>query len=567
MNTLPAAHDTRRSAVYAAWKWAYALLGAALAGVAFIPTQTLAAWFAHGARTAAAGGIPATTLQGAQLVRLLAPVAGVAFVALCALGDRLWRGRAQWPGPAPVSRREAALVAVACAVALVVRVPLIEQSLWYDEIAAFLSYGVHGPGVAVGNYFTQSNHVFQSVLAWASTSLLGVNEITLRLPSLIVGIAAVAAAWFLGREASGARAGIAAALVMSLMPIAALESAEARGYAFMAYYATLATATFLWARRTRGGLAWGEYSLVVALGCWSHLVTACVPGFHALWICWRLARTKSAQERRDLLGGAIALAVAALLVIAMYAPVLPDMAAIRREFLAIEGNEPTLLSSEGAMMLAMLGGSWTWWASLAALPLSVAGIAAAHGDARLRQALLLCFGGAAVALVFPLFLGSWLYARFLVFLLPGVALLMGAGCVWLAQRRRRAATVLVATAAVAWTISLAVMPPRQQLREAIAHVATHRAPGEGAIAIGLPDDVHAWYSSLYGIDMPGSGPYGRDLDARLRERAPRWAVMLYPRAMPPQVSERLLREGFTPVLTLPGWIDAGGGEIIVWHRK
>lgn len=560
------AHDTRRSGAFAAWRRLYAGAGLAFACIGLVPTQVLAEWFTHEARRAAAGGVPPTTLQGAQLLRIGAPMAGLAFAALCLWGDRIWRGRPQLPGPPAVARRELHLVLLACLLALLVRVPLMTQSLWYDEIAAYLGYGVHGPGVAVGNYYTQANHVFQSLLTSVVTGVLGANEFTLRLPSLVIGLVGIVAAWFLGREAAGPRTGIAMAFVTALMPIAALESAEARGYAFMAYYATLATATLLWAKRTRGGVAWAEYALVVALGCWSHLVTACVPACHALWLLWLAARGGEAQ-RRDAGGGLLALGVAGLLVLAMYAPVLPDMASIRREFLAADGNEPTLWSPEGLLMLWMLGGTWTWWASAAALPLVAAGVAAAWREPGLRRALLLSAGGAVVALAFPLVLHSWLYARFLVFLLPAVALAIGAGCVWLAARRRGAATLLAGVAALAWTGSLAVLPPRQPLREAIAHVAQMRAPGEEAIAIGLPDDVHAWYSTIYGLDMPGSGPYGRDLEARLRERHPKWAVMLYPRAMPPEVEARLRAAGFEPDLTLPGWIDSGGGEVVVWRRR
>ena len=109
---------------------------------------------------------------------------------------------------------------------------------------------------------------------------------------------------------------------------------------------------------------YGRNALVVALGCWSHLVTACVPACHALWLLWRAARGGAAQ-RRDAGGGLLALGVAGLLVLAMYALVLPDMASIRREFLAADGNEPTLWSPEGLLMLWMLGGTWTWWASAA----------------------------------------------------------------------------------------------------------------------------------------------------------------------------------------------------------
>jgi hypothetical protein len=110
------------------------------------------------------------------------------------------------------------------------------------------------------------------------------------------------------------------------------------------------------------------------------------------------------------------------------------------------------------------------------------------------------------------------------------------------------------------------MGPRQQLREAVKWVADHRTEGEQAFAVGLPDDVHRWYSTAYRIEMPGSGPYARDLDERLATRGNAWAVLLYPRAMP-HATERLRAAGFQEDVRFPGWIDSGAGEIVVFRRR
>ena len=218
------------------------------------------------------------------------------------------------------------------------------------------------------------------------------------------------------------------------------------------------------------------------------------------------------------------------------------------------------------MMLLSIGGSWKVWASLAALPLVVAGAAAATRDARLRTALILSLGGTVLALAFPLFLGSWLYARFLAFTVPGIALLLAAGFLEINDRKPGAARVIALLVGSAWIASLATLGPRQQIREAVMYVASHRTPTEGAFAVGLPDDVHQWYAVPLRVDMPGSGPYGSALEERLRDPAAAWAVLFYPRTLT-TAANQLRDAGFVEEARFPGWIDADGGEIIVLRRR
>jgi mannosyltransferase len=570
----------RPPALLFALRWNAALVGLALVAIVLVPADTLVQFMAHPVRTAANDGqVVDATRRGATLLRELAPFAGLALASLALLADRALVGPAQAARWKP-TRVDAMALVVAMLAAAAIRAPILAHSLWYDEIAAFMGYGVHGPGVAIGNYYTQANHGLQSVLSWVTASALGPSEFSLRLPSFLAGIATVPAVWWLARECSSAMVARAAAFAAALMPIAVLASTEARGYALMALFATLATASLLWARRVRHPGAWALYAIVCALGAWSHLVTLCVPLSHAIWCAVAFARARNAPDRRGARAGLLVLVVAVLLTAALYAPVIPDMLAIRGEFTAADGNEPTLLSTHGAQMALMLGGSWTWWASLAALPLLVAGIAAARADESLRRALVLAFGGALLALLAPIALHSWLYARFLTFLVPGIALLMGAGAAWLLARtptarvgllaRARGAPLAAACAAIAaigWVASVQSLPPRQPIREGVAYIAEHRAPNDRALAIGLPDDVHAIYADGFGVPIEGTGPYGRDLAAMLPAVQPRWVLMLYPRAMPVQVHETLRAAGFEPVARLDGWIDDGDGQVVVLERR
>lgn len=466
----------------------------------------------------------------------------------------------------PTGPAAAWTMAAVLAVAAAARVPFLADSLWYDEIAAFLSYGVQGPVHALTTYFSLANHVLQSAVTAASAQALGADELSLRLPSLLAGLGAVGATWWFARVAVGGAVAPWAAAAMALMPVAVLPSTEARGYAMVTLFAAVAHGAFVAARRDGAWRMWALWAVACALGTWTHLVTACVPAFHAGWIAWDAMRAEGADARRRSRMGLAATACAAGLAAIALAPVIPGILRLRTEFAAADGDEPTLLGREGAMMLCSLGGSWWTWSALAAAPLAAIGAWRARRDRALRVALAASLGPSLVALAFPLFLNSWLYARFIAFTVPGVALLIAAGAQAEWSRSRARGTVLVAAACAGWIACLATLGPRQPLREAVGFVATRMQPGERAVAVGLPDDVHAWYAVAAGIEMPGCGPYARELQERIADRRVRWAMVLYPRALAGPLAS-LEGTGWTIEKRFPGWIDGGDGEIAVLRRR
>lgn len=70
------------------------------------------------------------------------------------------------------SRRFVVAMAAAVLLAAAIRAPFLTDSLWYDEIAAFLGYSINGPWGAVSTYYTQANHVLHSLLAWGAGAAL-----------------------------------------------------------------------------------------------------------------------------------------------------------------------------------------------------------------------------------------------------------------------------------------------------------------------------------------------------------------------------------------------------------
>jgi len=452
-----------------------------------------------------------------------------------------------------------ALVAIVLVAALV-RVDRAFESLWYDEIAAFMDYEQHGPGPIVATWFSPANHPLQSLLSWCSFTALGaVNELSLRLPSLLAALLTVVATWWMARPMAGVRGALIAAAGMAIAPAAVLGSVEARGYSIMMLSGALLTGLAWRAiereRSQQSSLWWWiAYAIVAALGVWAHFTTVIVPVAHGVIAVGLLLR----GEVRIGLRWLTALVLSAAFTLALLAPMLPWILERRAELAALDGDEPTLWSREGLAILGTWGGAWPWWPSIWGGALAAVGIVQAwRRDANGRFTTILIVLPFLLALLIPL-AGSWIYARFVSFALPGAALAWGIGLDRMLDRQRTDAILMAAVVAVGGLAVLANLPPKQPLRDLLAIAA--REPGP-VIVVGLPDEVARFYAEPMGIDARYAQPYGADLASLLSATPGARVVILYPSAMPPSVQGALDSASLMRTHALPGWADWGAGAV------
>jgi hypothetical protein len=446
-------------------------------------------------------------------------------------------------------------------VAFAARVPRLTESLWYDEIAAWRDYGMFGPKTIVTTYFDPANHVAHTLLTWCSVAA-GADawgtEIGLRLPALVFSLLAVVAMGVLGRRL-GLRVGALAAGLAAIAPVAVLEGVEARGYSMMIFFAAAATTQFLSLVAKPSWRRGAAYAALVAAGSWAHPVTACVAAGHALWLGGRAVRERGLRGVR---APAAAIVGAGLVTMALYAPILDDIVRIRRTFSG-GADTPSPFGPEGLHALWQLGGAWAWWAALPGLALAVAGAASLRRRSReATAAVLAALLGLPVLLAVVLVAGTWVYARFSLFALPGALLLVALGLDALLERRRGVGLAALAGLAVAWGADLATRPARQPLRDAAVHVATRGAPDASVVVVGLRHEVLDVYRGQ--LRLTHSLFHGRDLAEKLDEARPDRVIVLYPDTVAADRFELLRARGYAPEARLPGWIDWGNGAIEIW---
>jgi hypothetical protein len=385
----------------------------------------------------------------------------------------------------------------------------------------------------------------------------------LRLPAIGAGVAAIPVAYALGATVFSRGAGLVSAAIVACAPVLVLESVEARGYAFVILAALIAAVAS--ARALRGGAA-GDFAMFAcacAFGAWAHPVAILVPVAAGI--------VGLARDRRMVVASLLAGVIAATLL----APLAGDVLAARADYARSAADQPALWSREGYEALCQLSLSWSdawlglpnpWWA----VPFLIGAamlLPAGGARARMTRAALAPFALALIlAAALSLALGTWIYARFLLFSVPIGVMALTAFAMRRGARVRRLAPLVLPILALGTVHGLIGYAIKQPIRDAIEVVGARRAPEDRVATIGLPDNAVSFYAQQYGFTATDTGFLGSDLTTVLRRESPRFVVVLYP----DRVSDDVLRSldaQHDRTHHLAGWADWGAGAVEIWERS
>ena len=186
----------------------------------------------------------------------------------------------------------AKLLGLVVLAALAVRLAGIGQSLYGDEL---YTYGdVVGRGLV--DVFREVEQVEDNppgyfVLAWLAAKL-GEPTVTIRLPSLLFGVATVPALYWVGEKVAGSRAALLGAALFALSPFAVFYADEARPYALMTFFVVLAAGLLLVAVRTNRPLTWIAFGACVASALYSHYTAVFALAGMGIWAFWTAAASR-----------------------------------------------------------------------------------------------------------------------------------------------------------------------------------------------------------------------------------------------------------------------------------
>lgn len=460
-------------------------------------------------------------------------------------------------------------------VALGARLIGVNSGLWIDEIYSLVrSFRAPWRGILT-EYWGDNHHPLYAVLAHLSRAAFGEAPWSVRLPAVLFGVAAIPALFALGSRVANRREALLASLLLAVSYHHVWFSQNARGYSAIACFAIVTTWALLRGVETGRVRYFAWYGVAAGFGAYTHLTMVLVVAGHALGALAFLVAPGRAIDRRPLLrGGLIAFGLAALMTLALYAPMLREVLDF---FLNRQSNLRGVSTPRWAAVetlrilvlglgagLAIVGGAIV----AAGLVVGVSGIASLWRTHRLF--VLLLAGACAMTVAGAMAARGTMYPRFLFFAI-GPAMLLAvrgayAACGWLAARvahpawgPRLAMVGIVAVIALSTaSLSFNYRYPKQDFEGAMRYVLAERGAQDAVVSAGLPADP---YRMLYGQDWPIVSTVA-ELDS-VRRLGPRtWVLWTFPRYLERHAPglDRVLSKECRARRTFRGTV--GGGDVM-----
>ena len=283
-------------------------------------------------------------------------------------------------------RHTTVAVALLTVIGAAIRIAVVRDSLFADELATYWVVTTHGPldVLATVHGDAEITPPLYFLLAWMTTVLGNTPELA-RAPSLLAGIASIPVVHWLGLRTVGRRAALVAAGIVTFSPFMIYYSAEARAYAVMMLLVMLSTLTMLVAIDTGRVRWWIAFAACSCLAVYTHYTCVFALAAQSLWLLWA-----HPEARRP----------AILANLGALAAFLPWITGLRNDLTSptsqiLSALSPfTLDSVWHSLTHWALGYPYTWVAPLTELPGTL-------GLLLLALALLLAAGGIAFAAARP----------------------------------------------------------------------------------------------------------------------------------------------------------------------
>lgn len=457
-------------------------------------------------------------------------------------------------------------------VAALLRLPGLDQGLWFDEVVTLEEYARAAPSEIVTRFTSNNNHPLYSLLAHASIRTFGEEAWSLRLPAFLFGVASLPLLLLLGLRVTDPLEAWTATALATVSYHHVWFSQNARGYTALLAFTLLSTWLLLRGLERRRHSDFVAYALSAALGAYTHLTMGFVIASQGVVAAARWL-FPGRGPRLPWTALALGFGLTALLCVLSYLPFLEEARRFFVETSSESGEVATLgwalrelarhfdvgIGGAGILGVGAAVGLLGTWSYLRKRPAFV--------GVSLLPALLVT--GTALAMGRPIF------PRFYFFLM-GFALLLGTrGGFELAERggallglaRGRARAIGAAVAGLGVAASLATVPaaygPKQDFEGAL-RFAEEREQGGARIAVlglaGFPFREH------FGKRWPELSSL-EELRALESDGRPLFLVYTFPvyiEAQAPRLMERI-RERCGPGRVFPGTV--GGGDVVVCRMR
>lgn len=400
-------------------------------------------------------------------------------------------------------------IALIVLIAALVRIPvLVRVPMWWDEVwSMWQTQGSLSQTIAITPYDWPPLYF---VVLWAWVSALGHSDLSGRALSFLLALGSIVLLYRAGRTLAGEWAGRFAALLLAVLPYPAYVSIEARGYALLLPLACgLGWVHLAWLRRSTP-LRSGLYAVIAAACIYTSytgiLLVALLLGHATVAAVWA-----PPDGRRRHLGRVAAIAVSTGVLLIPIASWLASIASLKWRHVVQDNLRPPAFD-------ALLVNYVRWVAGGQAVVFAVVGVFAIAGllrwwraqpadPARAREGLLLLVWGLGVPLGMHL-LRHYFHltsARYVVFGVPGLLLLLGTGLGHLPAAGRWLAGAAILTYVVTPMPFELYRPPlraEKPTRDVVMGLGERYRPGDAVLIdpgcrCGRPVEWAYWESLYY----------------------------------------------------------------------
>lgn len=179
-----------------------------------------------------------------------------------------------------------AIVGAVTLVALAIRLVVLQQPVVGDELSTFWIVNGNGLSGVVSTVYSDAeiSPPFFFLLAKVF-SVFGATGTSVRLPSMVAGVAVIPVFYLIGLRTLGRNGGYLAAAFACLSPFLVYFSANARAYSVMILTLALATLALVVATSENGKWwHWLGWAVASALAVYSHYVGALAVGGQVIWV-------------------------------------------------------------------------------------------------------------------------------------------------------------------------------------------------------------------------------------------------------------------------------------------
>ncbi|NOD90944.1 MULTISPECIES: glycosyltransferase family 39 protein [unclassified Ruegeria] len=484
--------------------------------------------------------------------------------------------------PSPtLGRNDLAILLLILLIAAVLRTAGLNAPLWYDEIWTVDTH-VRLPWGDMMREYSMNHHYFFSMKAKLMSQIFGDQAWAYRFPAVLFGVGTVAAIWWLARDVAGSGIAHVSALLVALSYHQVWFSQNARGYTELAFWSTLGLIFFLRGMRTPTLRLWIAFACTAAAAVFTHLTGAFF--FVALGLVWLISLVtgfgRGPLTRTWVLQPLIAVALASVLVLLAYLPILSSIAGTMGEISASSAVDPmqeyqnplwTVL--EGVRTAVGSTGALTLIVAIGGLVVIALGAVGAHST---QPLFFLCIvAHIAVTLAVLLALDMRVWPRFFFVDIAPVIVLAVIGCWYGAgvvarvigqsglERPLFAIGVVAMLALSVFLVQRNYVAPKQDLAGAFELVEQTRGPSERIYAINPGGPIFKSHFNADWTTIADPQGYAR----AMAQPGPVIIVILFPsrmfRAIPELAQDA---EGSLEfVHEFAGTL--GDGEVLVYRRK